>query len=205
MKKGRLACFLAGFAAALMLLALPVGALASDGSLVLTVYPIRVLVNGEVFQPRDANGDEVLVFTFNGTTYAPVRALAEAYGLEVGYDSEYRIATVNGRVQGSDEEVSFCDLWTVVKKPVTNYGDEEIYTATYCGPLGMQEFKTWWKSLNSDDVERCAERMAAEVQSLNPTCHVTMYFDYAGYMLGTAYAFGNLEQSNFRAADIWIK
>ena len=24
---------------------------------------------------------------FNGTSYAPVRALAEAYGLEVGYDA----------------------------------------------------------------------------------------------------------------------
>ena len=145
------------------------------------------------------------MFTFNGTTYAPVRALAEAYGLEVGYDSEYRIATVNGRAQGASGEAEFCSLWTVVKKPVTNYGDEEIYTATYSGPLGMQEFKSWWRSLSGDDVERCAERMAADAQALNPACHVTMYFDYGGYMLGTAYAFGDLEQSNFRAADIWIK
>ena len=203
--KSKLAYFFAGIAAAVMLLALPIGALASDGSLTLTVFPIRVLVNGEVFQPRDANGDEVMVFTCGGTTYAPVRALAEAYGLEVGYDSEYRIATVNGKVQGSDEGVSFCDLWTVVKKPVTNYGDEEIYTATYNGPLGMQEFKGWWKSLSGDDVERWAEGMAADAQALNPACHVTMYFDYGGYMLGTAYAFGDLEQSNFRAADIWVK
>ncbi len=203
--KSKLAYFFAGIAAAVMLLALPIGALASDGSLTLTVFPIRVLVNGDVFQPRDANGDEVMVFTFNGTTYAPVRALAEAYGLEVGYDAENRIATVNGTAGSGCSEDSFCTLWTVTKKPVTNYGDEEIYTAAYNGPLGMQEFKTWWRSLDDGLIESCAERLAREAQSLNPACHVTMYFDYAGYMLGTAYAFGDLEQSNFRAADIWIK
>lgn len=35
-----------------------------------------------------------MTFTYNGTTYAPLRALAEAYGLEVGYDAEKKMATV---------------------------------------------------------------------------------------------------------------
>ena len=42
---------------------------------------------GEVLQPTDASGNPMEVFTYNGTTYAPLRALAEAYGLEVGYDT----------------------------------------------------------------------------------------------------------------------
>ena len=54
------------------------------------------MVNGEVFQPKDAQGRDALVFTYNGTTYAPVRALAEAYGLTVGYDSAKNMATVVG-------------------------------------------------------------------------------------------------------------
>ena len=64
--KGRLISFLAGVVAALLLLALPLTALASDGSLTLTIHPIRVLVNGEVFQPKDVNGKDVLVFTYDG-------------------------------------------------------------------------------------------------------------------------------------------
>lgn len=56
---------------------------------------IKILVNGEEFKPKDANGDDVMTFTYNGTTYAPLRALAEAYGLEVGYDAEKRMATVS--------------------------------------------------------------------------------------------------------------
>ena len=59
------------------------------------VYPINVMVNGKVFQPTNANGDPVDVFNYNGTTYAPLRALAEAYGLEVGYDQEKNLATVS--------------------------------------------------------------------------------------------------------------
>ena len=57
-------------------------------------------MNGEEFRPKDANGNDVMTFTYNGTTYAPLRALAEAYGLEVGYDSERKMATVDGRNTG---------------------------------------------------------------------------------------------------------
>ena len=37
-----------------------------------------------MFRPVGAKGNEVQVFRVNGATYVPLRALAEAYGLEVG-------------------------------------------------------------------------------------------------------------------------
>jgi len=61
----------------------------------LTVSSINIEVNGEVFQPKDANGNAVSVFVYNGTTYAPLRALAETYGLTVGYDNVKKLATVD--------------------------------------------------------------------------------------------------------------
>jgi len=61
----------------------------------LSVAPINIEVNGVVFQPKDANGNPVSVFVYNGTTYAPLRALAEAYGLTVGYNAEKKLATVD--------------------------------------------------------------------------------------------------------------
>ena len=46
--------------------AIPSTALASDGSMTITIHPIRILVNGETFRPTDVNGNEVMVFTVNG-------------------------------------------------------------------------------------------------------------------------------------------
>ena len=66
-----------------------------------TVDPINIMVGGKTFLPTDANGDNVPVFAYNGTTYAPLRALAEAYGLSVGYNAEKNLATVDGTPDGS--------------------------------------------------------------------------------------------------------
>ncbi len=65
-----------------------------------TVDPINIMVGGKEFLPTDANGDNVPVFAYNGTTYAPLRALAEAYGLTVGYNAERNLATVDGTPSG---------------------------------------------------------------------------------------------------------
>ena len=202
--------FLAGVLVVVLLLAMSVSALASDGSFTITIHPIRIMVNGEVFQPKDVNGNDVMVFTVNGTTYAPLRALAEAYGLEVGYDAATNTATVNSSSPNAVPAVSaaskddFYSKWTVEEKPVTNYGDEKIFTATYNGGLSMRDFKTWWKSLDPDEITSGAEALAAEAQSLNPGYKVTMYFSYGTYMLGTAYAYGGFEQSNFTPSTVWI-
>ena len=90
----RILTFLAGMLTAAVISGLGVGALAASGQLTITVDPINILVNGETFQPKDAQGNAVPVFAYNGTTYAPLRALAEAYGLEVGYDAGAKMATV---------------------------------------------------------------------------------------------------------------
>ena len=206
--KTKFLSFVAGALSVLMLVALPISALASDGALSIKAYPINVLVNGQVFEPKDAKGNDVLVFTYNGTTYAPLRALAEAYDLEVGYDAKSNTATVTNpaKVSGTPAAAnSFASSWTVKEKPVTNYGSEKIYTAAYSGSLSMSEFKTWWKSLSEDEIAREAEKLAAEAQSLNPGYTVTMYFSYGSYNLGTAFAYGDYEFSNFSLASVWIK
>lgn len=82
--KGKIPSFLSGVIVTFLWVALPVTALAFSGVIKIEISPIQVLVDGEVFQPEDGNGNDVMVFTYNGTTYAPLRALAEAYGLGVG-------------------------------------------------------------------------------------------------------------------------
>lgn len=208
--KNRISSFLAGVTTALLIGALSVSALAASGSITLNVNPIRVLVNGEEFQPKDAKGNDALVFTYNGTTYAPLRALAEAYGLQVGYDSTAKAATVTtpgsaGVKAPASTGGFFASQWKVEEKPVSDYGSEKIYTVTYSGSLNMSEFKAWWNGMSEAEIAASAEQMAAEIQSLVPGFSVTAYFSYGNYSLGTAYAFGDHEQSNFNLAKVWVK
>lgn len=210
MKKGFLT-FTAGVLAALLISSTTITALAANGAIKIEVSPISVLVDGEVFQPKDASGNDVMVFTYNGTTYAPLRELAEAYGLEVGYDGERNIATVSSRPtqpQAPITDTSYAGFerqWTVKEKPVTNYGDEKIFTVTYSGSLSRSEFKAWWKSYDLSTIKEYAERMMAEVQSEVPGYVVTAYFSYGQYNLGSVHADDITTGSNFDAAGVWIK
>ena len=209
--KKRFLSFAAGALTALLISATTVTALAASGAIQIEVSPISVLVDGEVFQPKDAKGNDVMVFTYNGTTYAPLRALAEAYGLEVGYDGERHIAPVSSRPTQTQPSIAdtgyagFEKQWTVKEKPVTNYGDEKIFTVTYSGDLSRSEFKAWWKSYDLSTIKEYAERMIAEVQSEVPGYIVTAYFSYGQYNLGSVHAESDFTGSNFDAAGVWIK
>ena len=86
--KQKLSGFLTGVLTTVIIGSLTITALATSGKLTIDVYPINVQVNGATFQPKDVSGNDVPVFN------APLRALAEAYGLEVGYDAEKNMATV---------------------------------------------------------------------------------------------------------------
>ena len=209
--KKRFLSFAAGALTALLISSTAVTALAASGAIRIEVSPISVLVDGEVFQPKDAKGNDVMVFTYNGTTYAPLRALAEAYGLEVGYDGERHIATVSKQPAQTQAPIAdtgyagFEKQWTVKEKPVTNYGDEKIFTVTYSGDLSRSEFKAWWKSYDLSTIKEYAERMMAEVQSEVPGYTVTAYFSYGQYNLGSVHAESDFTGSNFDAAGVWIK
>ena len=55
---------------------------------------IQLQLDGKEFRPKNALGEEVDVFTWDGTTYLPVRALAEALGCEIEWDGETRTVTI---------------------------------------------------------------------------------------------------------------
>ncbi len=51
-----------------------------------TYRDIKIVVDGNEIIPTDANGNPVEPFIIDGTTYLPVRAVANAFGKEVGWD-----------------------------------------------------------------------------------------------------------------------
>lgn len=80
--------FLNGFVCALLIVCLFGSAMASTGNkAVELIYKnIKIVLNGETVEPKDVNGNVVEPFIISGTTYLPVRAVAEALGLDVQWD-----------------------------------------------------------------------------------------------------------------------
>lgn len=61
--KKRFLSFAMGALVALLIGSTTITALAASGAITIEVSPISVLVDGEVFQPKDAKGNDVMVFT----------------------------------------------------------------------------------------------------------------------------------------------
>lgn len=72
----------------LLLGLLTVSALAASGAVQkeISYRDIRITLYGNEITPTDANGNPVEPFIMDGSTYLPVRAVASALGLDVGWD-----------------------------------------------------------------------------------------------------------------------
>lgn len=55
---------------------------------------IKVYVNDHIVEPKDAGGNPVDIFVYNGTTYLPIRAIGNALGLPVQYDASTETAYI---------------------------------------------------------------------------------------------------------------
>ena len=86
MKKGYWKGFLTGTLMGVLILGLGITAMAATRTISVE-DSVGITINGARFQPKDANGNAVPLFSYNGTTYAPVRAICEAAGLKVDFDS----------------------------------------------------------------------------------------------------------------------
>lgn len=68
--------------------------LASPAGAALTTKTIQVLTGAEIYvdgvkmEPKDANGNPVETFVYNGTTYVPLRAVSQSLGKNVNWDGE---------------------------------------------------------------------------------------------------------------------
>lgn len=89
MKKGKISGFICGFLVATLLFSTAAVGFASTGSKSITaVYNnIKLYVDQKLITPKDAAGNTVEPFIYNGTTYLPVRAVADALGQSVSWDN----------------------------------------------------------------------------------------------------------------------
>lgn len=181
--------FLLGVLTATLVFSLSISALAITGRMTIEVDPINIQVNGETFVPKDVNGAEVPVFAYNGTTYAPLRALAEAYGLEVGYDATANMATVSDPSANAapaedtkttfDADLSvedeaayqeFKEICANIKPSYKNDGNWNCYL-----PVGTNMGDV----LNEAEQHGFIERLASELQANGNVTYINFY-DGAG-------------------------
>lgn len=114
MKRG----FGKGFVSGMLVVSLAVGMGITAMAATRTIQvedDIQVTLNGARFTPKDANGKEVPLFSYNGTTYAPVRAICEAAGLKVDYDSATYTAVLTTQDQYIASTPSASNYITVEK------------------------------------------------------------------------------------------
>lgn len=102
--KNKIKGFSLGVLLTLIIIALVVPAFAASYTqqATLTYKDIVITLDGQQITPTDANGNVVEPFVIDGTTYLPVRAVADALGVNVGWDSSTNtvILTTSG-VQAS--------------------------------------------------------------------------------------------------------
>lgn len=147
MKKNTIARILTGSLAAALLTG---GAVfAGTGSRNIDIYyrNIRLMIDGAEYVPTNANGEVVEPFVSNGTTYLPVRAVANAFGKDVKWDSENSIVYIGkeGRMEPDNrlDNLQYMNYWEEkdscrlerINGTITDYNGN-IYTngmLVYCG------------------------------------------------------------------------
>ncbi len=76
---------------------------------------VNIVVDGDRIHPKDANGAPVEPFLYRDTTYLPVRSVANALGLEVGWEDGTVILTGSGAGKAA------------VGTPLRSNRDREVY------------------------------------------------------------------------------
>lgn len=133
MRKEAMRGFTVGFVVCALLVGM-IGTAIATGNLTtlenVRVGGIRIVVDGEDLHPTDANGNTVEPLIYNGTTYLPVRAIAEGLGKAVYWDGP-NYTVYLGEMGGTLEypSVLMIDMVSIEETPrsttrlVDNYGN----------------------------------------------------------------------------------
>ncbi len=134
---------LQGFIAGILCAVLCMGVFAKTASQTIeAVYrDIKIFIDGFQIDPKDANGNTVEPFIYNGSTYLPLRAVGEALGKEVSWDGATASAYL-GKVPGKQPNwMVQCPPYEISKYTSNILRSEGIKTIE-CGTEDMPKTHT---------------------------------------------------------------
>ena len=94
---------------------------------------IKILIDGKEYQPTDVNGNVVEPFIYNGTTFLPVRAIANAFDKDVDWEPQTSTVTLGSKNYDWLDQMGFVDYKTT--------GTENVFTAISAGTQMTDEIK----------------------------------------------------------------
>jgi len=133
--KSKIKNFILGFLVATLIFSLALPVLARDGQETWTVIfrNIKLVVDGVLIEPKDAMGNTVDPFIYNGTTYLPVRAVAEAFGKEVTWDGNTSTIYLGDPVDKPAKEVTLFNRSYIECSDPGNFKSYEERGISYVG------------------------------------------------------------------------
>ena len=120
---------------------------------------IKVVINGKEVTPTDANGNAVEPFIIDGTTYLPVRGIASALGLNVGWDAETNTVTLEEPTEVQSTASSY--------EEILNLYSKKLKDAT---PILIEEYKEGAKN-NKDGLSGLATLCNEKSSELAKICN----------------------------------
>ena len=109
-------------------------------------YGINIVVDGEVKEMKDVNGNRVYPITFDGSTYVPIRGIGQLVDLGIDWDNETSSVIVDtktkkcGIIKGTEINTDYSYVLSEEER-VLSLSETEIYTfdnGIYCKSLSNE-------------------------------------------------------------------
>lgn len=135
--KDKLTGYAAGLITAVLLCSSAAFAQSIEKTITAVYNNIKIIVNGEEITPTDANGNVVEPFIADGTTYLPVRALANALGQEVFWDGDTNSVYI-GEMPEKEEapETEAAEAYSVNNEILNKFSDLTLMNVGKSGVKG---------------------------------------------------------------------
>ena len=122
----------------LLLVGMAAGALASTQLQEIRAYlngELKVRFNGEIAVLKDADGNQVLPITYEGTTYLPVRGIANLLDIPVKYDEQAKEVLLGELTEGIPANREDFNNTLYSKDPAhTQFGGKDYSEVLYSAP-----------------------------------------------------------------------
>lgn len=99
---------------------------------------VQIKYNGTPVQPRDEKGNAVLPITYNGTTYLPVRAIADVMGVAASYNPQTYTVELGEKAEGVAIAKGFSDMYYTKDPALTTYQGKDYKEAFFDNGSGKR-------------------------------------------------------------------